>query len=466
MLKDTVTSVDELNNVVDILTRKEIEDGCQVIQYQVNTLLSSNGQSPFCSLFLYANEEPEYREETQMIIDEIIRQRHLGIKNECGVYVTPEFPKLLYVLDETNDHETAENWQSTVKAARCAMKRMAPDIISAKQMMQNYGDVFPCMGCRSFLSPFKDENGEYVWYGRQNLGVVTINLVDVALSANGDMNKFWSILDERLALCKEALDVRVNLLRGVSVQVSPIHWMYGGIARLDSNDTLDKFIDSGKCTASLGYIGVYEMTQAMIGESHTTHDGKKFALSVMQYMKNKTSEWSDNSPVKFSLYGTPAESTTYKLAKKLRSRFGVIPNITDRDYITNSYHVNVREHIDAFSKVDIESEFQKISSGGCISYVEMPHMYDNEDAVLELLKYFSNNIQYCELNTKSDYCMECGFDGEILYDRENKTWYCPNCHNTDQKRMTVVRRTCGYLGANFWNEGRTEDIIDRVTHLD
>ena len=466
MLKDTITSVDELNKVVDILTKKEIKDGCQVIQYQVNTLLSSNGQSPFVSLFLYANEEPDYKEETQMIIDEIIRQREIGIKNECGVYETPEFPKLLYVLDETNDNEKAPLWQSTKNAARCAMKRMSPDIISKEQMMRNYGDVFPCMGCRSFLSPYKDENDKYVWYGRQNLGVVTVNLVDAALSSKGDMDKFWKILDQRLELCKEALDVRINLLRGVSVQVSPIHWMYGGIARLNSNDTLDKVIDSGKCTASLGYIGIYEMTMAMLGKSHTTPEGKEFALKVMQFMKDKTAEWSCGSPVKFSLYGTPAESTTYKFARKLKSRFGEIHEITDHDYITNTYHVNVREKINAFDKVDVESDFQKISSGGCISYVEIPHMFDNVDAVLELFKYFSHHIQYCEINTKSDYCFDCGYDGEILYNKETKEWYCPHCGNTDKSRMTVVRRTCGYLGSNFWNEGRTQDIVDRVTHLD
>ena len=466
MLKDAILDIDNLNKTVDILTTKEIEDGVQTIQYQINTLLSSNGQSPFVSLFLYANEDPEYKEETQLIIDELIRQRKLGIKNEKGVYVTVEFPKLLYVLDDSNDHEGSEYWESTVKAAECNITRMSPDIISAKKMMENYGDVFPCMGCRSFLSPFKDKNGKFKWYGRQNLGVVTINLVDVALSANKDMRRFWNILEQRLELCKEALDVRIDLLRGHTADVSPIHWMHGGIARLKSGELIDKVIDSGICTASLGYIGLYEMTQAMLGVSHTDPKGKEFALKVMKHMKATTAEWSVNSPVKFSLYGTPAESTTYKFARKLKSRFGIIPEVTDHDYITNSYHINVREKIDAFSKVAFESEFQDISSGGAISYVEVPHMFDNVDAILELFKYFSNNIQYCEINTKSDFCMQCGYDGEIKYDKETRQWYCPNCGNTNKALMNVTRRTCGYLGSNFWNEGRTQDIVDRVVHLD
>lgn len=400
-----------------------------------------------------------------MIIEEMLYQRITGIKNEKGVYITPSFPKLLYVLDDNNTYKGSEYFYLTELAAKCVARRMVPDFISAKIMRQNYdGEVFPCMGCRSFLSPWKDpKTGKYKWYGRFNQGVVTLNLVDVGLSANKDEKQFWSILDERLNLCKQALLLRYENLKGTSSGASPIHFRYGGLARLGKDETIDKLLLDGYSTLSLGYAGLYECTMAILGESHTTEKGEEFALKVMQYMKDKCEKWKAETTIAFGLYGTPLESTTYKFAKDLKKRFGVIENVTDHDYITNSYHVNVREKIDPFKKLKFESKFQFISSGGAISYIEMEHMVDNEEAVVQMIQYIYENIQYAELNGKFDYCHVCSHT-EMKIDENNK-WYCPCCNNRDQDKMNVARRTCGYIGDNFFNEGRTEEIKDRVTHL-
>lgn len=445
--------------------KKEIKAGVQTIQYQINTFSTSNGQAPFLSIFMYINEDEEYKKETAMIIEEILRQRIQGIKNEQGVYVTPSFPKLLYVLDENNTYEDSEYFYLTKLAAECVTKRMVPDFISAKIMRQNYdGEVFPCMGCRSFLSPWKDpETGKYKWYGRFNQGVVTINLVDVGLSANKNKELFWSILDKRLELCKQALMLRHENLKGTSTRVSPIHFRYGGLARLKKDETIDSLLVNGYSTISLGYAGLYECVMSMLGKSHTTEEGEKFALDIMNFMKNKCELWKKETTIAFGLYGTPLESTTYKFAKCLKQRFGVIPEVTDHDYITNSYHVNVREEIDPFEKLKFESKFQSISSGGAISYVEMENMVDNEEAVIQVMQYIYENIQYAELNGKFDYCHVCGHT-EMKID-ENNEWYCPNCGNRDKEKMNVARRTCGYIGDNFFNYGRTAEIKDRVTHL-
>ena len=467
LLKDTITDEVILNETVDKLLKKEIEAGVQTIQYQINTISSSNGQTPFVSIFMYLDEEIDYIEENALIIKEILKQRIKGTKNEVGVYTSPTFPKLIYTLDENNIHEDSDYFYLTKLAAECTAKRLVPDYISAKIMKEHYdGEVFGAMGCRSFLSNWiNPETGKYEWYGRQNLGVVTLNLVDVGLSSKGDIDSFFNILDERLELCKEALLHRIELLKGTPSSISPIHWQHGGIARLTKDETLDKVIESGKCTISLGYAGLYECIMSLIGESHTTENGERLAIKVMTHLRNRCDEWKKETGYAFGLYATPLESTTYKFARCLKKRFGVIDGVTDKLYITNSYHVNVQEEIDAFSKMKFESQFQKISSGGAISYVESSNLTHNQDAIIAIIKFIYDNIQYCEINTKSDYCHECGYDGEILIDDELE-WYCPNCNNRNKDKMNVVRRTCGYLGGNFWNKGRTQEIKERVLHLD
>ena len=458
--------MEHVNYIADKRLREEIKAGIQTIQFQVNTFNTSNGQSPFLTVFMYISENPEYEKETAILIEEVLNQRYEGMKNEVGVPVTPSFPKLIFVLDENNVSKDSEYYYLKKLACKCVAKRMMPDFISAKIMKQNYdGEVFPCMGCRSFLSNWKDENGKYKWYGRFNQGVVTLNLVDVGLSADKDMDKFWDILDERLRLCYQALMLRHERLEGTSTTISPIHWQYGAIARLSKDDKIDDLLHNGYSTISLGYAGLYECVLAMLGVSHTTEEGEKFALAVMNKLKATCDKWKKDTGIGFGLYGTPLESTTYKFARKLRDRFGVIEGITDKDYITNSYHVNVREEIDAFRKLGFEAQFQKISSGGAVSYVEVTNLNNNLDAIEQIVDYMYDTIQYAEINTKSDYCQVCGFDGEILLD-ENLEWYCPNCGNRDHKKMNVCRRTCGYLGDNFWNRGRTQDINDRYIHLD
>lgn len=445
---------------------QEIKDGVQTIQYQLNTFSTINGQSPFVSIFMWINEDPEYREEIVMIAKEILKQRIEGLKNEQGVYIPPSFPKLLYVLDDNNTYEDSEYFWLTKLAATCTAKRMVPDYISAKIMRQQYdGEVFPCMGCRSFLQPYKDpQTGKYKWYGRFNKGVVTINLVDAALSAKKDQESFWKILDERLELCKEALLIRVNRLKDTSVDVSPIHWKYGGLNRLKS-DNFNELLYHDYSSLSLGYAGIYECVMALIEKSHTTPEGRDLAMKIMMHMKNKCAEWNKEYDLGFSLYGTPLENTTYKFAKKLRERFGVIKDITDHNYITNSYHVNVREEISPFEKLSFEADFQAISSGGCISYVESANMQDNPEALIPVIQHIYEHIRYAEINSKIDYCYVCGSHNEMRVD-ENMEWYCPSCGNRDKKKMNVCRRTCGYLGDNFWSKGRTEEISERFMHID
>lgn len=456
----------EVEKIAQRRLEEEVEAGVQTIQYQINTFSTTNGQAPFLSVFMYLREEPEYEKETAMLIQEILKQRYLGMKNEAGVYVTPAFPKLLYVLDDNNVPKDSEYRYLTDLAVKCVSKRMMPDFISAKIMRENYdGEVFPCMGCRSFLSPWKNENGEYQWYGRFNQGVVTLNLADVGLSAEKDMDKFFRILDERLNLCYEALMLRHESLKGTVSDVSPIHWQHGALARLKQGECIDSLLYNGYSTISLGYIGLFECTIAMLGKSHTSEEGEAFAVKVMNRLRAACDSWKEKTTIGFGLYGTPAESTTYTFAKALRKKFGVVEGITDKDYLTNSYHVNVEEEIDAFGKLAFEAQFQKISSGGAISYVEVTNLTGNPDAMSELVDYMYETIQYAEINTKSDYCQECGYDGEILLD-ENYEWYCPNCGNRNQKTMNVCRRTCGYLGDNFWNKGRTQEIGDRYVHLD
>lgn len=445
--------------------KKEIESGIQTIQYQLITFNTSNGQSPFLSIYMNINDDPEYIEETAMLIEEILKQRILGVKNEAGIYITPTFPKLLYVTDENNIYPDSEYFYLTKLAAECISKRMMPDLISAKKMREEYdGEVFGCMGCRSWLAPYKDENGKYKWWGRFNQGVVTLNLVDVGLSADKDIDTFWSILDERLELCYQALMLRHERLKDTSVNVSPIHWKHGGIARLKSNNFND-LLYNGYSSISLGYAGLYECVMALIGESHTTEKGQRLALDIMAYLRNKCEYWKQQTNIGFSLYGTPLESTTYKLAKCLKRRFGVIKDITDHDYITNSYHVNVREEISAEDKLLFESQFQSISSGGCISYIETPNLTHNLDVIIQLMQFMYEHIRYAEMNGKCDCCQECGYEGEILLD-ENNEWYCPSCGNRNHDTMNVIRRTCGYLGSNFWNDGRTAEISDRYVHVD
>ena len=445
--------------------REELKSGVQTIQYQINTLMTTNGQSPFVTLFLYLKEGDPYIKENAMIVEEILRQRLEGIKNASGVYVTPAFPKLVYVLDENNCLRGGEYDYITRLAVKCSAKRMYPDYISAKKMRENYeGNVFAPMGCRSFLAPWKDENGEYKFEGRFNQGVVSINLPQIGILCKGDEEKFWSMLDERLELCFEALMCRHNALKGVLSDVSPVHWQYGAIARLKKGETIDRFLYGGYSSISLGYIGLYELTMLMKGVSQTDPVGEEFAVRVMKHLRETCDRWKVETNIGFALYGTPAESLCYRFARIDKERFGTIPNVTDKGYYTNSYHVDVREEIDAFSKFDFESQFQAISSGGAISYVEIPNMRHNLTALAEVVQYIYDNIQYAEFNTKSDYCQVCGFDGEIIIN-DDYQWQCPNCGNTDQNRMNVTRRTCGYLGENYWNEGKTKEIKARVMHL-
>lgn len=456
---------DVLEALVQNRLKDELRSGVQTIQYQINTLMTTNGQSPFVTLFLNLDPKDEYIKENAMIVEEILRQRLEGIKNEKGVYVTPAFPKLIYVLDEHNCLKGGEYDYITELAVKCSAKRLYPDYISAKKMRENYeGNVFSCMGCRSFLTPWKDENGEYKFEGRFNQGVVSINLPQVAICARGNESEFWRLLDERLDLCYEALMCRHNALMGTVSDVSPIHWQYGAIARLKKGERIDKLLLNGYSTISLGYIGVYEMTKLMRGVSHTTPEGQEFALKVMNHLRAKTDQWKKETGIGFGLYGTPAESLCYRFARIDLERFGVIKDVTDKGYYTNSYHVDVREKIDAFSKFTFESQFQKISSGGAISYVEIPNMRHNLEALREVVKFIYDNIQYAEFNTKSDYCHVCGFDGEIIINDDNE-WECPQCGNKDHSKMNVTRRTCGYLGENFWNVGKTKEIKSRVLHL-
>ena len=453
---------------------EEVKSGIQTIQYQLITLMTCNGQAPFVTMFMYLDEVPEgqTREDLAMIIEEVLRQRMQGVKNEKGVWITPAFPKLIYVLDEDNIHEDSPYYYLTELAAQCTAKRMVPDYISAKIMKQlKQGNVYTCMGCRSFLTvedSQRNPDGSHKFYGRFNQGVVTINLVDVACSSYGDMDAFWKILDERLELCHRALRCRHERLLGTVSDVAPILWQYGALARLKKGETIDKLLYNGYSTISLGYAGLYEMCVRMLGKSHTTPEGREFALKVMQRLNDKCAEWKKAENISYSVYGTPMESTTYKFAKCLQKRFGIIPGVTDKNYITNSYHVHVHEQIDAFHKLKFESDFQKLSPGGAISYIEVPNMQNNIPAVLTVMKYIYDNIMYAELNTKSDYCMKCGYDGEIqiIEDEDGKLiWKCPNCGNTDQHQMSVARRTCGYIGTQFWNQGRTQEIKDRVLHL-
>lgn len=454
-----------IEGIVNERIKTELKAGVQTIQYQINTLMTTNGQSPFVTLFLHLEEGDPYIEENAMIIEEVIRQRYEGIKNEAGVYVTPAFPKLVYVLDEHNSLKGGKYDYLTKLAVRCSAKRMYPDYISAKKMKENYeGNVFSPMGCRSFLAPWKDENGNYQFEGRFNQGVVSINLPQIGIVANGDEQKFWKLFDERLELCKEALMCRHYALLGTYSDVSPIHWKYGAIARLKSGEKIDKLLYGGYSSISLGYIGIYELTVLMTGESHTSEKGKEFAIRVMKHLRDTVEKWKKETNIGFALYGTPAESLCYKFARIDKERFGVIKDVTDKGYYTNSYHVDVREKIDAFDKLKFESEFQDLSRGGAISYIEIPNMKNNVQALEEAVKFIYNNIQYAEFNTKSDYCYECGYDGEIKIN-ENNEWECPQCGNKDHTRMTVVRRTCGYLGENFWNTGKTKEIKSRVLHL-
>ena len=472
-LKESCGNADPemVNKIAEKRVRAEINRGVQTIQYQVITLMTTNGQAPFVTEFLYLGEAKNEREKEDLalIIEETLKQRYEGVKNEKGVAITPAFPKIIYVLEEDNIHPESKYYYLTELAAKCTAKRLVPDYISEKKMKElKEGNCFPVMGCRSALSPWKDKNGNYKFYGRFNQGVVTINLVDVALSSDGDMKKFWKILDERLNLCYEALMCRHNRLKGTLSDAAPILWQHGAIARLKPGEKIDKLLYGGYSTISLGYAGLYECTKYMTGKSHTDPSATPFALEVMQRMNDACTKWKNETNIGFSIYGTPLESTTYKFAKCLQKRFGIIPGITDKNYITNSYHVHVTEHINAFDKLKFESQFQALSTGGAISYVEVPNMQDNIEAVLNVIKFIYDNIMYAELNTKSDYCQVCGYDGEIMIveDEDGKlVWECPNCHNRDQTKMNVARRTCGYIGSNFWNQGRTQEIKDRVLHL-
>ncbi|MBF1008256.1 MAG: anaerobic ribonucleoside-triphosphate reductase [Lachnospiraceae bacterium] len=464
---------EKILQIAERRTLDEIHHGVQTIQYQVTTLMTTNGQAPFITIFMYMDEVPEgrLRDDLAIVIEEMLKQRILGVKNEKGVYITPAFPKLIYVLDEDNVREGTKYWDLTVLAAKCTAKRMVPDYISAKKMKEyKGGDVYPCMGCRSFLTPdrFTPAGEKHKYYGRFNQGVVTINLVDVACSSGRDEEEFWKILDERLELCHKALRCRHERLLGTLSDVAPILWQYGAIARLKKGETIDALLYQGYSTISLGYAGLYEMCKYMTGKSHTDPEAKPFALAVMQRLNDACNKWKEAEDIDYSVYGTPLESTTYKFAKCLQKRFGRIPDVTDHNYITNSYHVNVREEIDAFTKLKFESDFQKLSPGGAISYVEVPNMSDNIDAVLSVMQFIYENIMYAELNTKSDYCQVCGYTGEIQIvndDHGKLVWQCPNCGNREQDKMNVARRTCGYIGTNFWNQGRTQEIKERVLHL-
>lgn len=445
--------------------KTELSAGVQTIQYQINTLMTTNGQSPFVTLFLHLEEDDEYIEENAMIIEEVLKQRYQGIKNSAGVYITPAFPKLVYVLDEFNCLKGGKYDYLTKLAVKCSSKRMYPDYISAKKMRENYeGNVFSPMGCRSFLAPWKDENGNYQFEGRFNQGVVSINLPQIGIVADGDEAKFWKEFDERLELCKEALMCRHYALLGTSSDISPVHWRYGAIARLEQGEKIDKLLYGGYSSISLGYIGLYEVTKLMTGVTHTDPKGKEFAVRVMKHLNEAVDKWKAETNIGFALYGTPAESLCYKFARTDKERFGTIKDVTDKGYYTNSYHVDVREKINAFDKLKFESDFQNMSKGGAISYVEIPNMKNNIDALEELVKFIYDNIQYAEFNTKSDYCHICGYDGEIKINNDNE-WECPQCGNKDHSKMTVVRRTCGYLGENFWNTGKTKEIKNRVLHL-
>lgn len=458
-----------VDKIVQKRLAKEVRDGVQTFQYQINTLQTSNGQSPFLSVFMYIAENPEYEKETAMIIEEFIRQRIRGMKNEVGVWITPAFPKLLYVLDENNIHEDSEYWHITELAAECVSKRMMPDFISAKHMRQNYeGNVFGCMGCRAWLSPYKgginNEDGKYKWYGRFNMGLTSINLADCGMSAQGNIEDFWQIFDERLELCYESLILRYEKLKNVTSDASPIHWQHGAIARLPKHAPILPLLQDGYATITLGYIGVYECVKSLLGVSHTAPEGEKLALEIVKYMKKKILDWKKRTGLGFALYGTPSESLTEKFAQATVRRWGTVDGESNRNFLTNSYHVFVEEKINAFDKLKFESQFHPISSGGCISYIEAVNLTNNIPAVLSVIQYIYDNIQYAEINTKSDYCHVCGYDGEIMID-EDLDWYCPNCGNRDKSKMNVVRRTCGYLGENFWNRGRTEEIKNRYVHL-
>ena len=474
--KETGESMDEeiIAKIVNRRLKEEIKSGIQTIQYQLITLMTCNGQAPFVTMFMYLDEVEEgpLRDDLAMIIEEVLRQRMQGVKNEKGVWITPAFPKLIYVLDEDNIHENSPYYYLTALSAECTAKRMVPDYISAKKMKEyKGGDVYPCMGCRSFLTEDKEglgEGGKHKYYGRFNQGVVTINLVDVACSSEGKEEAFWKILDERLELCHKALRLRHERLRGTVSDVAPILWQYGALARLKKGETIDKLLYNNYSTISLGYAGLYEMCVRMLGVSHTTEEGRAFSLKVMEKLNDACAKWRKEENISYSVYGTPMESTTYKFAKALKKRFGIIPGVTDKNYITNSYHVHVSEKIDAFSKLAFEADFQKLSPGGAISYVEVPNLQNNIPAVLSLMKFIYENIMYAELNTKSDYCCACGYDGEIqiVEDSYGKLqWRCPNCGNMNQDLLSVARRTCGYIGTQFWNQGRTQEIKDRVLHL-
>ena len=467
---------EKISEIVEKRLREEIKRGVQTIQYQVVTLMTTNGQAPFITVFMYLNEAGDnqrLKSDLAIVIEEMLRQRYQGVKNEAGVWITPAFPKLIYVLEDDNIYEGQPYYYLTKLAAKCTAKRMVPDYISEKKMLEykvdknGEGHCFTCMGCRSFLTPYVDENGKPKYYGRFNQGVVTINLVDVALSSGGDFDKFWKIFDERLELCHKALMCRHNRLKGTLSDAAPILWQYGALARLKKGEPIDKLLYGGYSTISLGYAGLYECCKYMTGKSHTDPAAKPFALNVMQHMNDACTKWKEQHNIDFSLYGTPLESTTYKFAKCLQKRFGMVPGITDRNYITNSYHVHVTEQIDAFTKLKFESEFQRLSPGGAISYVEVPNMQDNLEAVIKVMQFIYENIMYAELNTKSDYCQVCGYDGEIqIVPEDGKlVWECPKCHNRDQNKLNVARRTCGYIGTQFWNQGRTAEIKDRVLHL-
>ena len=467
---------EKISEIVEKRLREEIKRGVQTIQYQVVTLMTTNGQAPFITVFMYLNEAGDnqrLKSDLAIVIEEMLRQRYQGVKNEAGVWITPAFPKVIYVLENDNIYEGQPYYYLTKLAAKCTAKRMVPDYISEKKMLEykvdknGEGHCFTCMGCRSFLTPYVDENGKPKYYGRFNQGVVTINLVDVALSSGGDFDKFWQIFDERLELCHKALMCRHNRLKGTLSDAAPILWQYGALARLKKGEPIDKLLYGGYSTISLGYAGLYECCKYMTGKSHTDPAAKPFALKVMQHMNDACTKWKDQHNIDFSLYGTPLESTTYKFAKCLQKRFGLVPGITDRNYITNSYHVHVTEQIDAFTKLKFESDFQKLSPGGAISYVEVPNMQDNLEAVIKVMQFIYENIMYAELNTKSDYCQVCGYDGEIrIVPEDGKlVWECPKCHNRDQNKLNVARRTCGYIGTQFWNQGRTAEIKDRVLHL-
>ena len=466
---------EQLSNMVEKRLRDEIRRGVQTIQYQVVTLLTTNGQAPFVTVFMYLNEAKNEQEkhDLALIIEEVLQQRYEGVKNESGVWVTPAFPKLIYVLEEDNIYENSEYYYLTRMAAKCTAKRMVPDYISEKKMLElkvdknGEGHCYTCMGCRSFLTPYVDENGKPKYYGRFNQGVVTINLVDVALSSGGNLEKFWKIFDERLELCHRALMCRHNRLKGTLSDAAPILWQYGACARLKKGETIDKLLYGGYSTISLGYAGLYECVKYMTGKSHTDPSATPFALEIMQYMNTACKKWKEEHNIDFSLYGTPLESTTYKFAKCLQKRFGIIEGVTDKSYITNSYHVHVTEEINAFDKLKFEAQFQHLSPGGAISYVEVPNMQQNLEAVLQVMRFIYDNIIYAELNTKSDYCQVCGWDGEIeIVEQDGKLiWRCPKCGNTDQDKMNVARRTCGYIGTQFWNQGRTQEIKERVLHL-